>query len=55
MLATSSPSFGVKFRHPVLLAAVIGIAIVAGTIWMFSTHSWWKTSAGPFLEFELAT
>ena len=43
-----------KFRHPVvLLAAVIGTPTVAAIIWMFSTHNWWKTSAGPFLEFEI--
>jgi hypothetical protein len=47
MPVTWSPS------HPVLLAAVIGILTVAATIRMLSAHNWWKTSAGPFLEFEI--
>ena len=43
-----------KFRHPgVLLAAVIGTAIIAATIWMFSIYNSWNASVGPFLEFEI--
>ena len=53
MPITWSPASHWNFRHPVLIAAVIGTLTVAATIWMFSTYNWWKTSTGPFLEFEI--
>jgi hypothetical protein len=51
MSGTVSPSS--RVRHPMLLAAVIGIAILAATLWMFRTYGRWRTSGGPFVEFEI--
>jgi hypothetical protein len=32
---------------------VIGIGVLAAAIWMFSAYSRWRTSGGPFVEFEI--
>src|SRR5262249_10178742 len=42
MVVASSPSFRVDYLRPLLLAAVIGIAILAATIWIFSAYDRWK-------------
>jgi hypothetical protein len=39
-------------RHPFLLAAAVGIAILA-TLWISGTLGRWKSSSGPFVEFEI--
>ena len=40
------------FRHPFLLAAAVGIAILA-ILLISGTLGRWKSSSGPFVEFEI--
>ena len=52
MSVASSARLRQGFRHPFLLAAAVGIAILA-TLWISATLGRWKSSSGPFVEFEI--
>jgi hypothetical protein len=42
------------FRHPFLLAAAAGIAVLAGAVWIMSgSRGRWISSGGPYVEFEI--
>jgi hypothetical protein len=52
MTVSSRPSFPVNYVHPLLVAAVVGIFVVVGTIWISSAYEH-RGMAGPFVEFEI--
>src|SRR6516225_1267342 len=52
MSVASSARLRAGFRHPFLLAAAVGIAILA-TVWISGTLGRSKSSGGPFVEFEI--
>ena len=53
MAVGSLPSFRVSYLHPLLLAAAVGIVVVAAVIWVFSAYDRRGMPAGPFVEFEI--
>jgi hypothetical protein len=52
MSVASSARLRAGFRHPFLLAAAAGIAILA-KVWISGTLGRWKSSDGPLVEFEI--
>jgi hypothetical protein len=52
MSVASSDRLRAGFRHPFLLAAAVGLAILA-TLWVSGNLGRWKGSGGPFVEFEI--
>ena len=53
MSAASSARLRASFRHPFLLAAVVGIAILAVALWISGGNGRWISSGGPFVKFEI--
>ena len=53
MSVASSARLRASFRHPFLLAAVVGIAILAVALWISGSNGRWTSSDGPFVEFEI--
>ena len=53
MSVASSARLRASFRHPFLLAAVVGIAILAVALWISRSGRGWISSGGPFVEFEV--
>src|SRR3974390_1561115 len=52
MSVASSARLRAGFRHPFLLTAAVGIAILA-ILLISGTLGRWKSSGGPFVEFEI--
>jgi hypothetical protein len=53
MSVASSARLRAGFRHPFLLATIVGIAILAVALWVSGSIGRWISSGGPFVEFEI--